>query len=180
MRRLPSSLRLLLVALLTSAPAARAQVPPPTPPQERVSRVLPVVVLAFVDTWKPSPNAGALYQLSLGKSRVVVEEGIPVTHGPTVYLHLLAAGGVFRDEGDRWRPRAFGEVGVVRRTNRMVTAWGAVAHGVTDPWGIGPAARVELLDNLGLAAGWTVAGDSRSRGPFVSVDVSPGVIQLLL
>lgn len=171
----------LAVAVLLAAPAAHAQLPPPDPVPERLSRLLPVGRLAFLESWAPAPSVGALFQLSLGRTRVVRDSlGIPVTTPPRVYLHTLASGGIFRGAEDEWRPRAFGEAGVVVRPGSgAFTTWGVVAHGVTDPAGIGPGVRIEMMDNLGVVGGWTFYRGERDQGAFVSVDFTPGVLQLL-
>ena len=182
MRGATGGLPALVLALLLGLPApGMGQVEPagPVTPDVRIQRFLAVGNLAFPAVRRPSLTGGALWQLSLAPIRTVTEDGMAVRRPPSWYLHLLGTGGISFSANPALEVDehgvglgAFGQVGVVRRIDPSpVSAAGLALQGMVGPRGIGPVARVELLDNIGVQLGWmTFPGRDRKAGLFVSVD----------
>ena len=140
-------------ALALCASGSSAQQPAELTGQHK-SRILAVGNLAFVD-WSKSTTAGFLYQHSLVKSRIeVMPAGNRVETNPRWFAHMLATGGTrLRSDGVEFA--AFGQLGIARRNdNPTFTTTAVIAQAVYNPRALGPAARVEIMDNIGVQAGW--------------------------
>lgn len=142
-----------LFTLQLHVAAAHAQAPPEVSGQHK-SRFLAVGNVAMVD-WSKSTTAGFLYQHSLTKSRMeVMPAGNRVEVNPRWYLHMLATGGTrLRSDGVEFA--GLGQLGLAHRNDSPTfTTVALVGQGIYNPRAYGPAARVEIMDNIGVQAGW--------------------------
>lgn len=157
--------RAVLLLLLGAAPAA-AQQPVEVEPQH-VTRTLGVGQLARFGG-ETEATAGLLYQRSLTPSRIeLAPTGGRIEHPPRLYLHALATAGAGTGD-DLFRATA--QLGIIRRNDHhLLTASGIAAQALLAPRALGPVARAELLDNVGLQVGWLFrrhGGD----GVYLSID----------
>lgn len=170
---LASALGIIAAGALLAA-SAPAQVVPPASEPGHVWRALAVGDLALPARWRPSLTGGGLVQVSLRPTRVSTEEGFEVVRPPAWYLHGMATLGVSFDEdgdGDAGLGASLA-LGLLRRVDPTpISAAGAVVERRWGPGGFAPAARVELLDNVGAQLGWIfVAGGDGDDGLFLSLD----------
>jgi hypothetical protein len=160
--------------LLAPGPVADAQDPGPSAEPQRSQRVLLVGSAVFEGQWKPLTTAGVLYQLSLTRFRVGRDElGVTTISPPRWYLHTLVSGGVAFDaqgSGKELAITAQGQLGVVRREDSPITAWGPVVHASSTPRAFGFAMRAELMDNIGLSVGVVTIRGVDGHRLMVSID----------
>lgn len=134
-------------------------------------RMLPLASITHFES-ALSPGIGVLWQHALHRPRMVVlPTGESEVQNPRLYLHLLGSA-AFRVAGDDGfdRLRAFAQLGISRRNDSPTfTTTALVAQASLAPRAIGPAARVEVMHNIGLQAGWLFIRDGGS-GLFLSVD----------
>jgi hypothetical protein len=116
-----------------------------------------------------SGGVGFLYQPAISPSRVeVTETGRRIEYAPRWYLHTLATAGVGEGGPDPFRAGA--QLGIARRNeSRWITTSGIAAQALLRPRALGPVARAEVLDNIGVQAGWLFASGG-SDGVYLSVD----------
>jgi hypothetical protein len=165
-----STLALLTAALLYMPAPARAQQPAPFP-----QRFLAIGGVTYFEA--TSLNAGFLWQHALHRPREVVTPlGNTEVTNPRLYLHVLAtAGGRILGDDGGGAFRAFGQVGIARRNDSAkLTTSALVAQAALTPRAFGPAARVEVMDNIGVQAGWLFARGG-GNGVFISVDYMSGL-----
>jgi len=153
MRRQAGALTACVLLLAGLVAGSAAQVPPDIAPQYK-SRFLAVGNLALVG-WAKTTTAGFVYQHSLTPSRIeVMPAGNRVETSPRWYLHLLATSGT-RLRSDGVELAGFGQLGLARRNDHPTfTTIALVGQGIYNPRAYGPAARVEIMDNIGLQTGW--------------------------
>ncbi len=130
---------------------------------------------------------GWLYQVSLRPARTSYETVIETVVGddgtlqqqsfpsvlthypPRWYLHGLVSGGVARQDGE-WDGSGYLQVGILRRQDsKLLKFWGPAIQGILEPRGLGPVLRFEIMDNLGLQAGWIFLEEGDDR-LFLSID----------
>lgn len=162
-----------LVASLAAAPIEALAVNPPKPAVPMYyHRGLAIGNVAFVDDEFPSVTAGLLYQFSAWRSMVTRGPecgGLGCVTAPQLYLHSLLTAGAVSSSSEEYT--VFGQLGVVYRTTEsLVSSVGLVAQGVQPERALGPVLRVELLDNVGLQAGWLLFDRRDQGGFFVSID----------
>ena len=167
---------LLIAATQLAAPPAQswAQAPPPVVAQYK-TRFLAIGNLAMVE-WTKSTTIGVLYQHSLRKSSVErLPQGSTVEHNPRWYAHALATGGVSYHDGVEWA--GFLQLGLARRNESATfTATAVAAQYVDSPRGLGPVARVELMDNFGFQVGWVFLKDG-GGATFISLDYMRNILK---
>lgn len=163
-----------LAASVAISSGVGAQHSGPAPIPHRTQRILAVGNVAFLGQWEPLVTAGGLWQLSLTRTRVGVDEfGAPRITPPKWYLHTLVSGGASFDPPSSNSDTKFvahGQLGAARRTDTAITAWGGIVHLSSSPRSYGGAVRLEVMDNLGLEAGWVRLQPSDRDRLFVSVD----------
>lgn len=166
------------VVLLCSLPSAASALNPPVAAEPtRDTRTLLVADVSCFETWTPAVTAGGIFQVSLGRSEI--------THGPDCgnacitppewYLHVGASGGIL---GSTDRYAALGAIGLVQRPGptsflapSFITSRGMVVQSLMPDKAIGPAVRIELMDNIGLQVGALKLIDRRPIGFFLSIDL---------
>ncbi len=120
-------------------------------------------------------GAGFLFQPALTPTRIeVTETGRRIEQAPRWYLHTLATAGVGRGEEERWRASA--QLGVIRRNDSaLITASGLAAQALLVPRALGPVARAEILDNLGVQAGWLFVREG-DGAVYVAIDYMRNIL----
>lgn len=150
----------------------------------RAHRHLAVGNVAFLNTWDPAVQAGYLYQGSLRKSRITVDEfGTPTVHPPQWYAHTLLSGGWAWDTDGTGEPgfAALGQAGIMYRLKEDgplgIAQVGIAGQGSYGPRGVGGVARAEFLHgNAAVSVGWMKLED-REDGLVVTVDVLRCILQ---
>ena len=174
---------LLLAVLLvvTTAPGALRAQSPESP--TRSHRHLAVGSVGFLHTWDPAVQAGYLYQVSLRKSEISVDDlGVTTVRPPRWYAHGLVAGGWAAD-ADGAGDSGFtgtGQLGLLYRFDGPMTISraGAVVARSWGPDGWGPLARVGLMNgNAAVSMGWMAFDGPRGDGVVVSVDLLRCILQ---
>jgi hypothetical protein len=165
---------LAVAGLLSVAALAEGQQPGPAPTPHRTQRVLAVGNVVFIGQWKPLATVGGLWQLSLTRTRVGRDEfGAARITPPRWYVHTLLAGGASFDPPDSEHDvtaTAHAQLGVVRRNDSALTAWGPVLHFSSSPRSFGGAFRVEVMDNLGIELGLAHLNQVDRNRLMISID----------
>lgn len=139
-------------------------------------RILPLASVTHFES-ALSPGIGVLWQHALHRPRMVVlSTGDSEVQNPRLYLHLLGSV-AYRVAGDDGfdRLRAYAQLGIARRNDSPTfTTTALVAQAALAPRAYGPAARVEIMHNIGVQAGWLFIRDG-GNGLFLSVDFMRGL-----
>ena len=148
--------------------------PPPAPKPYHSQRLLVIGNAVFVGQWKPVTTAGGLWQISTRPARPHrLPAGDLLWDTPDWYVHTSLTGGAAFSPAGSARKVAFtgfGQLGLVRRIDSFVTAWGIAAQAMNAPRAAGGALRAEIMDNIGLQLGYIgVAHESGGR-LLVSID----------
>ncbi|HEX7120636.1 MAG TPA: hypothetical protein VF212_17720 [Longimicrobiales bacterium] len=178
------AMRALCLAALLAAPAPALAQRAPNAEPVRPSRFLAVGSLARVES-STALSTGFLYQLAFRDARVERgPAGNLVQTNPRWYAHFLASAGAARVSGE-YGFAGFAQLGVARRSDHSTfTALALAAQAIYAPVAfereghdaaLGPVARVEIMDNLGVQAGW-VFGEGES-GVFLSLDYMRDILR---
>lgn len=148
----------------------------------RTHRHLAVGQIGFLHTWDPAVQGGYLYQLSIRRSRVEVDDlGISTVFPPRWYVHTLVGGGWAADAGGSGDSglAGTGQLGLLYRFDGPMTISRAslAVQGSLGPTGWGPVARVGFMNgNAALNAGWMFF-DDRGDGVVVGIDLLRCILQ---
>lgn len=159
--------RALLLACLVSIQLTYAQEKPPSAEPHHTDRTLLITNLIFCNSLKPSISAGGFYQISLCKTSVSSgDHGEQIITPPRLYFHVLGSGSY----NSRNEKLGFtGSSGLLYRTDATFGKMlGVVLQVATADAKYGPALRCEIMDNIGIQAGY-LFGDDKSV--FFSLDL---------
>lgn len=172
---------LLLAGLLVQGAVAPLAAQSPEEPL-RTHRHLAVGNIGFLHTWDPAIHGGYLYQFSIRKSGVSVDDlGITTVTPPRWYAHTLVAAGWAAD-ADGLGDGGFastGQLGLLYRFDgpMSISRAGLAMQGSLGPTGWGPVARVGFFyGNAALSAGWMFF-DDRGDGVVVGIDLLRCILQ---
>lgn len=165
----------LLAAVTAFALPAPGELLAQEPPQlEDVisTRTLVISDVAFLGTARPALLVGGLHQRSFRPIRTEPdEEGFPERVPPSWYAHLAITAGWSLEKDPGGGAVARLGAGAVRRVDpTIVSALGPVVSVTVGERTFGAAARVELLDNVGLQMGWVHRERESADRLLVSVD----------
>jgi hypothetical protein len=165
-----------LALALAAAPIAARPAHPTTTEEVHVPRLLAVTGLTWSRRAAPDlPMLGLVYQLSLTKTHVWRDGRGEHIEGPRWFLHAGLMGGV--NFFSYPHGEAFGALGLLYRpadAPAAITSFGLVGVGSAPEPALGPAARVELLDLIGLQAGPVFREGTVYA--FVSIDLMYGLL----
>lgn len=150
----------------------------------RSHRHLAVGNVAFLNTLEPALHVGYLYQGSLGRSGISVDEfGTPTVRPPRWFAHTLLSAGWAWQADERGEPgvAALGQLGLLYRLENDgplgISMLGVAGQGSYGPRGIGAVGRAELLHgNAALSVGWMKL-EHRDDGVVVAVDLLRCILQ---
>lgn len=181
--RIRSSVPFLLLVLAAAATAPQSLRAQDAERPLRSHRHLAVGSVGFLHSWNPAVQGGYLYQLSLRKSAVSVDDlGVTTVTPPRWYAHTLVAAGWASDSdgaGDAGLT-GMGQLGVLYRFDgpMSISRAGLAAQRSWGPSGWAPVARVGFLNgNAALSAGWIFFDGARADGVVVSLDVLRCILQ---
>lgn len=165
-RRKTAVFLIILLIQFKSDVSIAQDLPKPSQPNHP-KRLLVIGNMAFFDSWTPSVTAGTLFQVSFKKTKIETGQfGNEVILPPSLYAHLLASGGM---EGFFDDYELFLQFGANYRLNAETFKFmGIVAQAVLPEKSLGPVLRLEILDNIGVQAGYLFGKDH--KGIFVSID----------
>jgi hypothetical protein len=179
----------ILLSTLWISTAAEGQVTPEDMQklQGRGRRALHIGNVSFYDSWKPILTAGSLAQISLKRAEVgykligdstivdgeivfTVIDSLPTVTPPRWYAHFLLTTGM-KVTDDGIDASGFSQIGLLRRTGSGIGRfWGLAAQYVESPRALGPVARIEIMDNVGLQVGWLWNTEDSGEGIYASID----------
>ena len=161
-----------LLTSLVAANVALAQPAPPSPPTiepQRETRSMFILDVAGAEDTGAIFSAGGFAQISVFRQKVTrppdCNVGICIEN-PRLFAHGLATLGVTHSG----RFAAQSQLGLLYKTGHSIFPYaGLVAQYVHPVDRAGPAARIEVMDNLGLTAGWLFG--ERGNSFYVGVDI---------
>lgn len=165
-----------LATALASSPLPATGQSPERP--VRTQRHLAVGNVAFVPAWDVTVQGGYLYQLSVRKSRVSVDDlGVTTVTPPRWYAHSLLTAG-WADNADGASVTA--QLGLLYRFDgpMSISRAGLAVQRSWTPSAWAPVARVGFLNgNVALSVGWALFDDGPDDGVVIGLDMLRCILQ---